>query len=149
MSAIVNANVAVEPNRTIQIKSLVQPFSGAHDLKRRVGRFEASRPGWWSAEGSEENQRRSRKYLTSVYLPVQQESKQSITCGEAQQRQTPSVCVFRHYGQQHRDVIWLSSWTQKQQCPVRLSFLLTRLRTFPNAHRRLSKAEIQHRRRRD
>lgn len=68
----------------IQSKSFIQPFSGAHDLKWRFGRFEASRPGRGSAEGSGENRCRSRKYLTSVYLPVQQESKQSITCREAQ-----------------------------------------------------------------
>lgn len=85
-----DANVAVEPNGTIQIKPFIQPFSGAHDLKWRFGRLEASQPGWWSAEGFKENQRRSRKYLTSVYLPVQQESKQSITCREAHQRQTHS-----------------------------------------------------------
>lgn len=57
------------------------------------------------------------KHPTSVLHPGQQESKQSITCrGPPSHSLTQTlVSVFCHYGEQHCDVIWLSSWTESKE----------------------------------
>lgn len=67
---------------------------------------------------AESSQHMRGKHLASVLHPGQQESKQSITCRGRPPRHSSTqslVGVFCHYGQQHCDVVWLSSWTENNR----------------------------------
>lgn len=107
-----DANTAAWP-RCLQ--SLPLCLSLMHIMWGYVGGF------WWGGQlgvEAEWSQGMLGKHPASVLHPGQQESKQSITCrGRCPPVTAPHrlVGVFCHYGQQHCDVVWLSSWTERRE----------------------------------
>lgn len=97
--------------------------SPGQDLRWRSG-------GWWPAEALRRtNAEAGSIWHQFIFLSSRNQSSPSPVETPVHGRNT-LVCVLRHYGQQHGDVVWLSSWTQKRQCPVRMSLVEGRTHRF-------------------